>query len=214
MTGPSTSVVIEEGTITPLTGSCFCKSLRYKLHPQRREDCTLTAYCHCSKCQILNGAPYVWTTHWVEGALTWIDGSSSSSSSSSPGISAVSTSDDTEPLLPNKPDLPKSLQTYNTMPGRKWKIRCRVCGTPMGSWSQAKLEWTIWPTSLDRPTTTVEKIADDGKKVTVTEVGSVKEITHWFRPTSHQFYGDWRAVDVQDDLPRFLGYPGKSEQVA
>ncbi|CAD6929597.1 unnamed protein product [Tilletia controversa] len=132
---PSTS----DGAIKPLTGSCFCKSLQYKLHPQSPDDCTLTAYCHCSKCQILNGAPYVWTTHWVERAVTWIDGSTDSNADAS-----VSTPQDkNETLLPNKPDLPRSLQTYNTMPGRKWKIRCRICGTLLGSWNEHKREWTL-----------------------------------------------------------------------
>lgn len=32
---------------------------------------TLSTYCHCSKCQRFNGAPFVWTTHWKEESVTW-----------------------------------------------------------------------------------------------------------------------------------------------
>ncbi|KAK0532639.1 hypothetical protein OC834_002534 [Tilletia horrida] len=184
-------------TPTPLTGACFCKALRFRLAPATEADCTLSAFCHCSKCQLLNGAPFVWTTHWVERAVRWLG------PASGPSPLTGNKEGDQPLLLPNKPDLPASMATFNTMPGRKWKIRCATCGTPMGSWNEAKREWTLWPTTLDRP-------SGNGQ---AGEVGSVRDITAWFRPTHHMFYGGWRAVDVLDGLPRYIGYEANSERV-
>ncbi|KAL9936201.1 hypothetical protein V8E36_005043 [Tilletia maclaganii] len=209
-------------SIQPLTGACFCKSLPYTIQAKRKEDCTLSAFCHCSKCQVLNGAPYVWTTHWVEDAITWSQGESKfTSQQGQEGSTPSTTTPSSNPLLPNKPELPRTMQTFETMPGRKWKIRCRVCGTPLGSWNEAKREWTIWPPSLDRPTVTRQvRILDpngSNEEATatkeVTDVGSVEDLSSWFRPTHHMFFGPWRTIDLNDGLPAYLGYQANSERV-
>ena len=63
----------------PLRGSCFCTSTTYALHlidnqtTPLSSNLTLSAYCHCSGCQRMNGAPFIHTTHWKEGALVWGD---------------------------------------------------------------------------------------------------------------------------------------------
>jgi hypothetical protein len=33
------------------------------------------------------------------------------------------------------------------------------------------------------------------------------------RPTHHQFYGAWRAIDVEDGLEKWTGYQGQSDRV-
>ncbi|KAK0545294.1 hypothetical protein OC846_005723 [Tilletia horrida] len=198
----STPLVHESGEdpIKPLSGSCFCKALQYDLHPINRSDLTLSAYCHCSKCQILNGAPYVWTTHWTDRSVSWREGHELTASAA-----AAQHQEQGDDLLPNRPasDLPRSMQTFCTIPNRKYKIRCRECGTPMGSWNEAKREWTLWPTSLDRPT------AENS-----TDVGSVLQVATWFAPDHHQFWGPWRAVELKGDgLPRYAGYAANSERI-
>lgn len=32
-------------------------------------------------------------------------------------------------------------------------------------------------------------------------------------PDHHQFYGPWKLINIHDDLPKFTGYRGQSDQV-
>ncbi|PWZ02924.1 glycoside hydrolase/deacetylase [Testicularia cyperi] len=170
-----------------LRGHCACGSLEYQLEAAA-ENLKLSAYCHCTRCQRLNGAPYIWTTHWTKNAVSWSTSSSSS---------AVSTSEHAETVKRVLGSQVTSAELYESVAGRKFKIRCANCGTPMGSWSEPKQQWSIWPSTLERP---------NGDK-------SGLEGTESFQPTAHQFYGAWRMVTVRDDLPKFLGYPNESPQV-
>lgn len=74
-----------------VAGHCACTAVAYVLNlsPEEQDQdqagpsssinqnsrkpagLTLAAACHCSKCQRLNGAPFVWTTHWKEDSVKW-----------------------------------------------------------------------------------------------------------------------------------------------
>lgn len=68
----------------------------------------------------------------------------------------------------------------------------------MGSWNEFKREWTIWPSTLER---------------TGPENDQVSPAMELLKPLDHQFYGSWKMMEVNDGLPKWLGYPGKSERV-
>ncbi|KAI3479803.1 hypothetical protein L1887_58198 [Cichorium endivia] len=53
-----------------LRGHCHCGALEYQLNADPAH-LRLSAFCHCTRCQRINGAPYVWTTHWAKDAVTW-----------------------------------------------------------------------------------------------------------------------------------------------
>jgi hypothetical protein len=169
MSSPSSSS--QASPLPPLpeytTGHCACKRSRYRVQlTNLQDDLRLSAYCHCTSCQRLNGAPFVWTTHWAEEAVKWssdvLDGveekgtqgsSPSPSSSGEPSsrrtrggarlIPAVSSSHSPSQssnaglIMPEATFAP-TMAVYETLPGRKWKQRCDYCGTPLGSWNQAK----------------------------------------------------------------------------
>ncbi|EST09756.1 Polysaccharide deacetylase [Kalmanozyma brasiliensis GHG001] len=86
---------------------------------------------------------------------------------------------------------------YESVAGRKWKLRCSECGNPMGSWNSAKQQWSIWPSTLARA---------NGDE-------SSLQGTETFPATAHMFYGPWKIADVADGLPKYLGYPNESQQV-
>lgn len=131
-------------------GHCHCGKTRFRLSLTDIEsDLALSAFCHCTKCQRLNGAPFVWTTHWEKEAVEWIEtvesGSSdspTSTQSQSPlrslGGAQLIPLDETKPSIPSA-RYTASMVAYETMQGRKWKQRCAACGTPMGSWNEAKM---------------------------------------------------------------------------
>lgn len=138
MTAPSSSLP------SNTTGHCACTRTRFTLNlTNLPSDLRLSAYCHCSKCQRLNGAPFIWTTHWAESAVRW-------SSSTIPNEGAGKGNDGSARLIAlsdgdvdvnvNVPDpsFPPSMAVYETMANRKWKLRCDHCGTPLGSWNQAR----------------------------------------------------------------------------
>lgn len=56
--------------------------------------------------------------------------------------SASASSSETTPSSPAVPSVvfAPSMAVYEALPGRKWKQRCDFCGTPMGSWNEAKKE--------------------------------------------------------------------------
>jgi hypothetical protein len=55
-----------------LFGRCICGHATYTLdaHPAQAY-LTLSAYCHCSRCQRTHAAPFTHTTHWKRDAVTW-----------------------------------------------------------------------------------------------------------------------------------------------
>lgn len=134
------------------TGHCHCGKTRYRLRLTDIEsDLALSGYCHCSKCQRLNGAPFVWTTHWEGGAVEWLEPEPDRTDFDSPNgwmmrrAADVLTEGDALviPLKPDQPVVPtakfaSTMTIFESMEGRKWKQRCSTCGTPMGSWNEAK----------------------------------------------------------------------------
>ncbi|KAH9812035.1 Mss4-like protein [Melampsora americana] len=189
---------------TNLFGSCFCENVQYiidithqtqisnhtppnlKKEPGRiPENLTLTAYCHCTNCQRLNGSPFVWTTHWKEDSLRWLN------------------STKMIPFNHLNEGLPDTLEIYESMPGRKYKLRCKKCGSPVGSYSIIKKEWTIWGTTFERFKSD-ENPSDD----------STSKIKGWdlIKPNTHIFYGT-RIMDIVDELSKWTGYEGQSEKL-
>lgn len=189
-------------SLQTLHGSCFCGNVQYSIDisnkPQTSNDpetketieripenLTLSAYCHCTNCQRLNGCPFVWTTHWKQESLKWIN-------------STMIPFDHLKEGISNQLDL------YESMPGRKFKLRCKKCGSPVGSYSIVKKEWTIWGTTLERFKSN-EKSAND----------STSNIKGWdlIKPRTHIFYGT-RIMDVVDKLSKWSGYEGESEKLS
>lgn len=84
-----------------------------------------------------------------------------------------------------------------SVPGRKYKIRCSNCGNPMGTYNVVRKQWSIWPSTLERPN-------GDKGPIPGTEV---------FPPTCHTFYGPWRMITLPDNLPKYLGVPNDTPQV-
>ncbi|SAM72238.1 related to Chitin deacetylase 1 [Ustilago bromivora] len=169
-----------------LRGHCNCGALEYQLDATPA-NLLLSAYCHCTRCQRINGAPYIWTTHWKKEAVTWSSPASSPSTQKQVDarVQQVMGSSVT------------TAQLYESVPGRKFKLRCSECGNPMGSWNDAKQQWSIWPSTLARP---------EGDKTGIPG-------TEAFPATAHMFYGPGRIATVTDDLPKFAGYPNESQQV-
>ncbi|PWN22776.1 hypothetical protein BCV69DRAFT_96777 [Microstroma glucosiphilum] len=237
------------------TGHCACKRTQYRVQlTNLQEDLRLTAYCHCTSCQRLNGAPFVWTTHWAEEAVQWssaaldggsekMPGSSSSSTaptltrtkggarliptvSSSSSTSASTSSSSSAPMLPEATFAP-TMAVYETLPGRKWKQRCDYCGTPLGSWNQAKRQWSLWPSTFSRdylppptptPNPTSTPSTGSSSSSSTTSPPPKEGLPHptiqqAIRPLHHQFYGWWRTMDIPDKLPKWEGYAGASERV-
>lgn len=72
--------------------------------------------------------------------------------------------------------------------------------------------WTIWRTSLARRPAEGEEGEREPARYTgpfdIDEAS--KEL---LKATHHQFYGPWRALDINDGLEKWDGYKGKSKQV-
>lgn len=205
-----------------LRGHCACGALSYTISlAQIEQDLTLSAFCHCSRCQRINGAPFVWSTHWLYSAVSW----SPPSHGPPPGAPG---SNDSHGL---GQAFSPAISTFETMKGRKWKLRCSTCGSPLGSWNAAKQKyvrialphcddylltarlpyrWTIWPSTLAR------RPAQAGGPDDVLADGPIDASTaalHAIRPTHHQFYGLWRSVVMRDGLPKWTGYKDESQRV-
>lgn len=121
------------------------------------------------------GAPFVWTNHWPHDAVRFKDEVGDGSQA---------------------PDVfPSSIEAFESMPGRKLKLRCKACGTPIGSYQLINRRWTIWPTLLERD-----------------EMGQIiggEEL----KPTAHQFY-DTAVVRIRGDgVSKWDGYAGKSREL-
>ncbi|PWN48661.1 glycoside hydrolase/deacetylase [Violaceomyces palustris] len=166
--------------VSRLIGHCFCKKLAFTIDISSPSNLTLSAACHCSQCQRLNGAPFIYTTHWKKNAVTWFP---------QPEQSQEAGDEQHVSFSP-------AMQTFESIPGRKWKLRCKDCGTPMGSWNSAKQQWSIWPTTLER--------SEDLSKIPGFDM---------LKPKCHQFYGPWRSIEVNDELPKWDGYAEESNLV-
>lgn len=44
-----------------ISGSCYCSATSFRIS-RPAENLTLSSYCHCSRCQRLNGAPFIWVS--------------------------------------------------------------------------------------------------------------------------------------------------------
>ncbi|KAE9385033.1 hypothetical protein BT96DRAFT_960815 [Gymnopus androsaceus JB14] len=96
-----------------LKGSCYC----VKGKP------ILSAFCHCTLCQRLAGAPCVATVHFPADVFTW-----------------------THPQ-PHE----ATLDMYSVA-DKPWKnrFRCKSCGACVASYSTTKLKYSIWAGQLER----------------------------------------------------------------
>jgi len=84
---------------------------------------TLSAYCHCTICQRLNGCPFVHTMHFDELAFEW-------------------THED-----------PQESYLDSYISGQKpWKKRwrCKTCGSCVSSYNSKTSKWSVWGCQLDR----------------------------------------------------------------
>ncbi|KAJ7116823.1 Mss4-like protein [Mycena crocata] len=101
------------------SGACFCRAITYTVTGKP----TLSAYCHCTRCQILNGSAFIWTIHFHSSAFAWTH--------------------------PEPHDT--ALETYVTE-GKPWKtrFRCKKCGSCVGSYNKQTENWSVWGAQLDR----------------------------------------------------------------
>ncbi|KAF8327928.1 Mss4-like protein [Cantharellus anzutake] len=103
-----------------LHGGCFCKRVRYSIDVDIPP--LLNAYCHCTRCQKLFGAPFIHTIHLRPEAFKWT----------------------TAPIpLSNVTD---EYVVINV----KHRFRCKTCGSHIASWNEAKQKWSVWGATLDR----------------------------------------------------------------
>ncbi|KAK7063888.1 Mss4-like protein [Favolaschia claudopus] len=49
------------------SGTCYCGSVSYTV----TGNPTLSAFCHCTRCQRMNGAAFIWTIHFPATAFIW-----------------------------------------------------------------------------------------------------------------------------------------------
>lgn len=81
--------------------------------------------------------------------------------------------------------------------------RCQLTPAPR--------RWSIWRPTLARKPAAGE---EHGARSHFTGPTDAPEaLLQRLRPTHHQFYGAWRAVDVDDALEKWTGYQGQSERV-
>jgi hypothetical protein len=71
--------------------------------------------------------------------------------------------------------------------------------------------WSIWRPTLARKPAPGE---EQGARSHYTGLPDAPEaLLELLRPTHHQFYGAWRAIDVEDGLEKWTGYQGQSDRV-
>ncbi|KAF8899260.1 Mss4-like protein [Infundibulicybe gibba] len=100
-------------------GSCFCGSVSYEV----KGTPIMSAYCHCTLCQRLNGSAFIHTLHFPSSSFSW-----------------------THPAPQNA-----VLDSYSVH-GKPWKIRwrCRQCGSTAASHNIQKDKWSVWGAQLER----------------------------------------------------------------
>ncbi|KAG6851404.1 hypothetical protein H0H93_005802 [Arthromyces matolae] len=99
-------------------GQCFCGSISYQVAGTP----TLRAYCHCTNCQKLSGAPFIHTIHFPSAAFQWTN------------KDALIDMDSFNP--PSKP--------YKT------RYRCKNCGVCVASKNSLTEQSTIFGVHLQR----------------------------------------------------------------
>lgn len=194
-----------------LHGSCFCQHVQFTIHLSdsnktsnttqseiekkqksasdvKPDNLILSAYCHCTNCQRRNGTPFVWTTHWKHEAIKWIN------------CTIV-------PFDHLESGLPDTVRVYKFIPGQAFKLHCKKCGSPVGSYSIDNNEWCIWGTTLER-------LKPDSSSSDMDSNQHVSLIKGWdlVRPTAHIFYNT-RILDIVDNLGQWAGYEGDSERL-
>ncbi|KAJ6623056.1 Mss4-like protein [Mycena sp. CBHHK59/15] len=100
-------------------GACFCGSVSYTVTGRPK----LSAYCHCTRCQVLSGSAFIWTIHFPAAAFSW--------SHEEPRDAA--------------------LDLYVT-DGKPWKTRyrCKRCGGCVSSYNSKTEHWSVWGAQLER----------------------------------------------------------------
>jgi hypothetical protein len=170
-----------------LTGSCFCRKVTYEI----RALPLLSAYCHCTQCQRLNGTGmfFFLVNCGVRGPFNvkWIATACSF-------LHTMHFEANKFKWTQSEPD-EQALDYYDnhTKPyKRRW--RCRNCGSAIASYNSKKNRWSVWGATLDRD-----------------EDGGIK---NWelVKPTCHQFYGT-RLLDINDALSKWEGYEDQSNRL-
>ncbi|KAF7303086.1 hypothetical protein MKEN_01272100 [Mycena kentingensis (nom. inval.)] len=107
-------------------GSCFCGAVNYTVSgsPVR------SAFCHCTRCQKMNGSPCIWTIHFPNSAFAW--------TTSDPAVDGYATDG----------------KLYKT------RYRCKACGVCIASYNSKTENWSIWGTQLERGDNGVTKDYD------------------------------------------------------
>ncbi|KAG6813243.1 hypothetical protein H0H92_012880 [Tricholoma furcatifolium] len=100
-------------------GTCFCRSVSYQVSGPP----VLTAYCHCTNCQRLAGAPFIHTLHFPAEVFKFTN---------------------------NQPD--EDLLDTFVPPEKSYKTRyrCKKCGAPVASKNGLTKRFSILGTHLER----------------------------------------------------------------
>lgn len=114
-------------------GHCGCGKAQYTvtLTPPDAPECYLRGACHCTTCSRINGSPYIWTSHWVASTVKWVGATQPPPPAAAPDSSPDEVTPDYLASF-----LGDRLDTWESLAGRKWKLRCRHCGSPMGTWNR------------------------------------------------------------------------------
>ncbi|KAI0343785.1 hypothetical protein BDW22DRAFT_1406914 [Trametopsis cervina] len=104
---------------TSLQGACFCGSASYTVTGKP----VLSAYCHCTNCQRLNGCPFVHTAHFEAENFSW-----------------------------NFSEPPDERLDRFAIPSRphKTRVRCKNCGAGVASYNSTTNRWSVWGALLRR----------------------------------------------------------------
>ncbi|KAJ7024385.1 Mss4-like protein [Mycena alexandri] len=100
-------------------GACFCGAISYTVTGKP----TLSAYCHCTRCQRMTGSACIWTIHFPASAFAWTH--------------------------PEPQDV--VLDKWVTE-GKPWKTRyrCTKCGCCVASHNTKTESWSVWGSQLER----------------------------------------------------------------
>jgi hypothetical protein len=161
------------------SGSCFCGTSSFTVNGTPK----LSAYCHCTLCQRLNGlqlillvpvvppdeyimrtaAAFIHTIHFSSTDFHWVGSG--------------------------------ALDSYS-VESKPWKtrFRCKTCGCCIASFNSRTEEVSVFGGQLAR--------SAEGKIIN----------WEMLKPTAHIFYGT-RMLDVNDTIPKWEGYENKSQQL-
>ncbi|ESK96248.1 hypothetical protein Moror_7238 [Moniliophthora roreri MCA 2997] len=108
----------DQGQQAARRGGCYCGAVSYTVTGKP----VLSAYCHCTICQRLNGCPFVHTLHFSPSALQWthIGGNT-------------------------------ALDMYRVKDKpAKQRFRCKTCGSCIASYHSERQSWSILGAQLER----------------------------------------------------------------